>query len=457
MNATEPTSPAPEPPRLFRRTWPWCVGLIAIIPLVLILAFFSAVRNASRYVDEARRQVRLSIQDYQGKSVRRPPYIEPSVEGDAWSAHTAAIASIMNDLSIEEREIIDGAFIEDPFAPEHESQRAVRKAIVQKLEPKVAALRRGLSLAWVTPRFDWERGLEQESFLLAGQLTFFRALALIGRERGLEGRQAESLELLGIGMAIAEDLSTNSVLIVDLVREVCQDRLREEIRAILNDYALSVTALRELLRLLEAIEARRAGIADILTREILCMKVSALAAMDKIAGMNLGLNPMPRYWFSNRVLMADALRTFDRIAVEVQQLRGRSPREAADAQPWTRHYDSPNPFVALLSPSLAKVWTLEKRHRALLTLLKCAVAIACYQAETGRPPATLNDLLPKYLTSLPMDPYSQGGMLVYRVDGLVATLYSLGEDGDDDGGRAAPEDDPGTRDCDLVWTVKRKP
>ena len=426
--------------------------MIAIIPLVPILLFVGKVRGASRYLDEARTEVRRGIQVYQGKSVRRPPYFEPAVEGDAWPVHAAAIASIMDDLSAEEREIIDG----DPDAEEDESAKAERKAIIQKLEGKVGALRQGLSHTWVTPDFNWELGMEQKTFVFKGQLTFFRALALVGRERGQEGRQGEALDVLATGMAIAEDLSTNGALVAELVKEASQDRLRDEVSTILADHSVPAPALRELLRILEFIDARRDGIANVMSRELLCMKVSALTAMDSIAGMNWGLNPMPRYWFSNRVLMADAQRTFDRIAEDIERLRGKSPREVGDAQPWARHYDNPNPIVSILAPSMARAWSSEKRARARSTLQKCAVAIACHQAETGRTPGTLNDLIPKYLAALPGDPYAKDGTLAYRIDGHVATVYSLGEDGDDDGGKAAPEDDLGTRDCDIVWTVKRR-
>ncbi|HKS15775.1 MAG TPA: hypothetical protein VJU16_00525, partial [Planctomycetota bacterium] len=220
----------------------------------------------------------------------------------------------MDDLSPEEREIIDG----DPDDEEHESVKAERKTIIKKLEGKVGDLRRGLSHTWVTPDFNWELGLEQRTFVFKGQLTFFRALALVGRERSLEGRQAEALDLLATGLAIAEDLATNGALVAEMVKEASQDRLRDEIGRILADHSVPAPALRELLRLLEAIDGRRDGIANVMSRELLCMKVSTMAAMDSITGMNWGLNPMPRYWFSNRVLMADAQQSFDRVARDVE-------------------------------------------------------------------------------------------------------------------------------------------
>jgi hypothetical protein len=63
-----------------------------------------------------------------------------------------------------------------------------------------------------------------------------------------------------------------------------------------------------------------------------------------------------------------------------------------------------------------------------------AIAIKRYQLHTGRPPPDLAALMPEYLSELPHD-WMDGQPLRYRLnaDGTF-TLYSVGEDGRDDGG-----------------------
>jgi len=78
-------------------------------------------------------------------------------------------------------------------------------------------------------------------------------------------------------------------------------------------------------------------------------------------------------------------------------------------------------------------------------------AIAWYEAEKGVYPAALNDLVPKYLPTVPDCPLT--GLPLRYTAGKV---WSVGADRKDDGGAhddmASEEDSTG----DIVWEVKRK-
>ena len=90
--------------------------------------------------------------------------------------------------------------------------------------------------------------------------------------------------------------------------------------------------------------------------------------------------------------------------------------------------------------------------------MMCA-ALAChrYRLATGVWPERLDQLVPKYLASVPSDPLG-GGLLVYRRGGPSGfVLYSKGGNGVDDGGNPAVDDqhiisimDYGK---DMVWPV----
>jgi hypothetical protein len=79
------------------------------------------------------------------------------------------------------------------------------------------------------------------------------------------------------------------------------------------------------------------------------------------------------------------------------------------------------------------------RHNATVahvSLLTLEMNLRCYRAEHGQPPATLDELVPRYLKTLPLDPFS-GKPLIYRPQGTNWLLYSVGPDGVDDGGKPA--------------------
>lgn len=108
-------------------------------------------------------------------------------------------------------------------------------------------------------------------------------------------------------------------------------------------------------------------------------------------------------------------------------------------------------IVTLLFPAADRIQraadNFEQRHRNLQLLL----ALAAYRADHGKYPPRLADLAPKYLPKIPDDLFS-GKPLVYKPTADGYLLYSVGENGTDDGG-ASFGDDP--RGDDL--TVRMPP
>ncbi len=70
---------------------------------------------------------------------------------------------------------------------------------------------------------------------------------------------------------------------------------------------------------------------------------------------------------------------------------------------------------------------------ALLALLIAELAVRAHHLERGACPESLADLVPGYLAAVPEDPF-RPGPLVYRRKADGHSLYSVGEDGADDGG-----------------------
>jgi hypothetical protein len=80
-------------------------------------------------------------------------------------------------------------------------------------------------------------------------------------------------------------------------------------------------------------------------------------------------------------------------------------------------------------------WSLTVRRVATT-----ALAIRLYLVDRGgQLPARLEDLVPAYLPAVPLDPMADGDRpLGYRADLANPILYSVGEDGIDQGGSARP-------------------
>lgn len=105
-----------------------------------------------------------------------------------------------------------------------------------------------------------------------------------------------------------------------------------------------------------------------------------------------------------------------------------------------------NPFAWAMSrwqnwQSVKRAEMRNNRLAAHLRLLTTELALRSYQAEQGRIPAGLEQLVPKYLQHVPSDPFS-GKPMIYRPQGTNWLLYSIGEDGVDDGGKPVGRSGP---------------
>ena len=90
-------------------------------------------------------------------------------------------------------------------------------------------------------------------------------------------------------------------------------------------------------------------------------------------------------------------------------------------------------------PSTLTLWQgnlqIERRRQAQDNMIVLAFALAAYRAEhAGQYPQTLAELAPKYIDTLPSDPFT-GQPFRYRKENGGYLLYSVGDNGKDDDGR----------------------
>jgi hypothetical protein len=88
-------------------------------------------------------------------------------------------------------------------------------------------------------------------------------------------------------------------------------------------------------------------------------------------------------------------------------------------------------------PALSRLTIIDIREIAQLRTAQTGLAIERYRLASSRLPDTLSDLLPTYLEAMPKDPFD-GKELRYKKLETGFVVYSIGEDGNDDGGKEKP-------------------
>jgi hypothetical protein len=104
-------------------------------------------------------------------------------------------------------------------------------------------------------------------------------------------------------------------------------------------------------------------------------------------------------------------------------------------------------------PGMDNVAEADLWIRARLDLAATALALERCRLATGKVPEQLQELVPRYLERVPIDPFDSQPIR-YRRTARGYHLYSVGTDGQDNGGRAR-DDVPTGEPYDLTFTVAR--
>jgi hypothetical protein len=114
-------------------------------------------------------------------------------------------------------------------------------------------------------------------------------------------------------------------------------------------------------------------------------------------------------------------------------------------------------LTGLLKPAMSKLGASSRRKHAYVRCAVVAVAAERCRRDHGAWAGTIDQLCPKYLATVPRDPFD-GQPLRYRrlEDGVM--IYSVGQDGVDDGGNLDREHptQPGVDIAFRLWDVKHR-
>jgi hypothetical protein len=226
------------------------------------------------------------------------------------------------------------------------------------------------------------------------------------------------------------------------VQRTALDNLRDAL-----DASTSVEDLRTAAAVLDAVESSRARVADAVEFDGAAFRGS----FSEIEGDAL-IQAGWRYLWSFRVYLASNLDAWDGVSPRLRAIAVSAetdgPAAVEDAKRLRDEQES-GALVGLIAVVVPRVLRRDVELRAARTVARTALAVAVHRADGGTGPAAFAELVPRYLPAVPVDPLD-GKPLRWSPE--TGTVWSIGPDGDDDGGvpiDPKADGDPG----DISWSI----
>jgi hypothetical protein len=276
-----------------------------------------------------------------------------------------------------------------------------------------------------------------------------RLLALESAVNAHRGRPHEAVDSI-VGMfTAARSLEQEPILISQLVRMAIGSMARRRLAWLLSAVTLDDSQLARLDAELSATDYQHSLHRAMLGERAMGIQVFANPASLRpdVPNAGLGLSPASDeavylQFMEEMIVAADKTgparkEAVDRAEARLKQLAGKTTARLR------------YPLTLTLVPALRASADAASRNEAERDATRVAVAIERFRRSQGRLPQKLDELVPKFLGALPIDPFS-GASLHYRVDAAEYVVYSVGIDGVDDGGASDPPGQP----ADIVVRVR---
>lgn len=472
-----------DPPR--RRRWRRAAFVCLLVLVMAGAGYFTWSKRAEQRLADYLADLRA-----QGEPTEPADLIHPPIPAEDDAAIDLLAAAALVD---EQGEALK-AYGQIPF------DRPLSAEEIATISALVAAERDALDRVRVARGkrgADWRIPFQSPTVMtLLPHLNTQRTLATICRAAALDaqlrGDHAAAVEYLRDVLAMGEALDTQPVLVGHLVaigiRALATHHFGElapelviaaggESRGIqerAGAKAASAEQVRGAIR--ELLDEARAGagfhgalrgerVMQVDTARLLAdrkLNMNTVSGIVPGGGGGFGWPPMPRgLVLTDALLMAerttDVLNTFDK-SPDFPTYTAKLPPAPAALQTKSFFHAA----AALLMPSYDRFPVQHYRGMTDRRLAAVALALRLYAANhDGKYPSSLDELVPQYLPAVPKDPFAAGGkpLLYDSADPSAPAVYSVGDNGKDDGGSEAPSDPRrrGTRWQALDAVMRMKP
>lgn len=302
----------------------------------------------------------------------------------------------------------------------------------------------------ISPTMD--SGLNLGSLRTLVKLSALRALYL-----HTQGRNAESMTALFEALEVSQNIQNSQLdSITYLVTVALKGVALEAMQSILSSTAFTSIELKNYTQKLNGYYTSEQGLSNAFKSEyhmyssvIDSIVLNDLDAMHEPYVQEIGNHPLVRnaltknYYFqpnATKKLFAEHYRALIQnthtscVEVAVPNRSVYLPSSYFTFFTWYGRQNRIGQMLYVISVTEQDGWLTFKCNQDLrVSMTQVFIASKAYKLDNGTYPASLNDLVPEYLQTVPVDPFD-GKKLRYLPE--TQTIYSVGENFSDEGGKA---------------------
>lgn len=329
-------------------------------------------------------------------------------------------------------------------SPDYNTADPELRDYLGQLQPTLALVRRAAAMSGCYFEHEYAQpSIDMMLPELSRMRQLARILAVDARVKAADGKYREAFENISAMYKLCQHITTEPILVSGLVAVAIEHMADDTLEGILAR-GTPATADFAAWKTDDSFSFRRALRRCMAGEEAMGMSAFAMLGGDAETALFLryqGINPdttapfVGPYW---RVyLLADDLseyRSQMKILREMSEQDFQTAHERLDALEKQRMVKRMGLVSHLLLPALSRSYISFVRGEVRHRLADMAVAVAAYRAKNGKYPSQAQDLVPDFISEVPIDPYDNKPLrLVSTASGV--TLYSIGEDMKDDSGK----------------------
>lgn len=445
---TEPTT-LRKP--LWRRILKWTLRIATVLLVLLVVVWSIWNFSASRSLRNEIAKIRAAGQPltFADLSASLPKVDRAHDAGPFYSAALAPIDRADGDELYKLGKTLD-TLIDERTTPPAEFIATAEGL----LEYNNSALEM-LDRASAKPGCSYQIGIEHGSSFYVSRATSAKGFALIVSLRtgflALQGQSDQAVDSAISSLRMLRIFDRQPILICHLVKMACLSLVTDDILAILEFSQPSEQALADLedamLQAEQSLDLKRVALAE---------RVYTIATLRNVFSHKQALEmellfqpPILEQWPSN-IVTQPLLRTWAskvlRMHSQLIEAADNDFPQLLDAIKALDNQDAPtwNFLANILMSSMEPVTVMHGRSLAQIRSARLAIIIERYRRAHGQLPKSLADLPTPDSQQLPLDPFT-GQNLIYRSTDSGYTVYSLGQDRQDNGGpslECVPYDQP---------------